>query len=106
MIAGIQSRPSVTRDSDTEMLGSAGRMASADNRHTANPIRRTDGKFGEKWAGEGAGSFTLLIIFGNQNILTQKWKERGKGESRLGVRSPFSVIFGCRTNEHRTGGYN
>ena len=77
MIAGIQSRPSVTRDSDTEMLGSAGRMASADNRHTANPIRSVAGeRSGEKWAGEGAGSFMLRIIFGNQNILTQKWRER------------------------------
>ena len=73
--AGIQSWARVTRDSDTEMLGSAGRMASADNRHTANPIRRAGGSFGEKWAGEGAGSFTLLTIFGNQNILTQKLRE-------------------------------
>ena len=40
--AGIQSRARVTRDSDTEMLGSTGRKASADNRHTANPIRRAD----------------------------------------------------------------
>ena len=73
-IAGTQSRARVTRDSDTEMLGSAGRMASAD-RHTANPIRRAGGMFGEKWAGEDAGSFTLRIFLVNQNILTQKLRE-------------------------------